>query len=145
MELGDFSSLRYSSWSDRYFLLKYEQEDKDQADRDLKVSFTLYEPRQLIQSKYPFFRLTYLLPLCATPFCIRVLICLECMGFDTGISGGRVKLRAVFFCERLPTLINILKISSIISTQNQSMNILFQYKFLSPKKSFKICKRQMTS
>ena len=35
MELGGFSSSRYSSWSERYFLLKYDQEDKEQAAQDL--------------------------------------------------------------------------------------------------------------
>ena len=45
MELKAFSSLRYSSWSERYFLLKYEQEDKERVAQDLMVSVTFYEHR----------------------------------------------------------------------------------------------------
>ena len=45
MDLGDFSRSRYSSWSERYFLLKYEQEDKERSARDLVASVTFYEPR----------------------------------------------------------------------------------------------------
>ena len=37
-------SSRYSSWSERYFSLKYEQKDKEQAARDLTVLVTFYEP-----------------------------------------------------------------------------------------------------
>ena len=44
MELGAFSSSRYSSWSERYLLLKYEQEDKERAVQDLIALVTFYEP-----------------------------------------------------------------------------------------------------
>ena len=45
MELGDFSSWRYSLWSERCFLFNYKHEDKERAARDLTALVTFYEPR----------------------------------------------------------------------------------------------------
>ena len=45
MELVEFDSSRYSSWSERYFLLKYDREDKKPAAQDLTALVTFCEPR----------------------------------------------------------------------------------------------------
>ena len=42
MELGALISSRYSSWSERYFLLKYKKEDKERAARDLTALVNFY-------------------------------------------------------------------------------------------------------